>query len=65
MSVLCILLYNLLLTSIRALILNLKLPTTICTDGFWDITDGTAQVACLLVMILIHLTPYCVRTFMV
>ena len=31
-------------------------------DGFWDIADGTARVACLLVM---HLTPYCVRTFMV
>ena len=53
------------LTSIRALIYKQKLPTTICIDGFRDITDGTARVECLLIMLLIHLTPYCVRTFMV
>ena len=38
--------------------LKLKLPTTICIDGFWDIADGTARLACLLIMLLIHLTPY-------
>ena len=33
---------------------------------FFYIADGTARVACLLIIILlIHLTPYCVRTFMV
>ena len=34
-------------------------------NGYWDIADGTARIACLLIMLLIHLTPYCVRTFTV
>ena len=53
------------LTLIRAIIYKLKLPTVIYMDGFWDIADRAARVACLLIMLLIHLTPYCVRIFMV